>query len=200
VNNTQLTSGTIVAEISAAGKILYAGLIPTGPDDNVVGHTSIAVDAAGNAYVVSNTGNPNLPVTTGAASRTNGGAFVAKINAAGAGFGYLNYLPGSTSVDAVAVDAAGDAIVAGYSSSFPTTPGSAQPSLLAGGAVASDGYLAKITPSGSAFLWSTYMPGGCGAWPYSIAVDPAGNVWASGRLCPERQLPDSQYQRMVLRR
>lgn len=188
-NNTPVNSGTIVAEISAAGdKLLYSGEIPTGPDDNGAGHTSIAVDAAGNAYIVSNTANPNLPVTTSGPARTNGGAFIAKINAAGAGFGYLNYLPGSTSVSSVAVDAEGDAIVAGYSSNFPTTPGSAQPSLLAGGAIASDGYIAKLNPSGSAFLWATYMPGGCGAWPYSIAVDPAGNVWGSGYVqnasCP----------------
>ena len=189
VNNTPVTSGTIVAEISAAGdKILYSGEIPTGSDNNGAGHTSIAVDAAGNAYVVSNTANPNLPVTTAAASRTNGGAFVAKINVSGAGFGYLNYLPGSTSVSSVVVDAEGDAIVTGYSSNFPTTPGSAQPNLLAGGAIASDGFLAKLDPSG-AFLWSTYLPGGCGAWPYfSLAVDPAGNIWTSGYVqnasCP----------------
>jgi uncharacterized protein (TIGR03437 family) len=184
-----LASGTIVTEISAAGdKILYSGLILTGPYDNVAGHTSIAVDAAGNAYVVGNSADPNLPVTTSAPARTNGGAFVAKVNATGAGFGYLNYLPGSTSVSSVAVDAAGDAIVAGYSSNFPTTPSSVQPNLLAGGAIASDGYIAKLNPSGSGFLWSTYMPGGCGAWPYSLAVDPAGNVWASGYIqnasCP----------------
>jgi uncharacterized protein (TIGR03437 family) len=188
-NSTPVNSGTIVAEISAAGdKILYSGEIPTGPDDNVAGHTSIAVDGAGNAYVVSNTANPNLPVTTSAPARTNGGAFVAKINAGGAGFGYLNYLPGSTSVSSVAVDAEGAAIVTGYSSNFPTTPGSAQPSLVAGGAIASDGYLAKLGPSG-AFLWSTYLPGGCGAWSYnSLAVDPAGNIWTSGYVqnagCP----------------
>jgi uncharacterized protein (TIGR03437 family) len=183
-SNGALASGTIVAEISAAGdKILYSGLILTGPNDNVNGRTGIAVDAAGNAYIAGNTANPNLPVSSPSVpARTNGGPFVAKVNAGGAGFGYLTYIPGSTSVSAVAVNAAGNAYIAGYNQSapnesFPTTPGSLQPTL---NGEFSDGFLAELSPTGSAFVWATYLPGSCGAWPLSIAVDAGGTVWSTG--------------------
>jgi uncharacterized protein (TIGR03437 family) len=182
--NGALASGTMVAEISAAGdKILYSGLILTGPNDNVTGRTGIAVDAAGNAYIAGNTANPNLPVSSPpATARTNGGPFVAKVNAGGAGFGYLTYIPGSSSVSAVTVNGAGNAYISGYNQtapnqSFPATPGSLQPTL---NGQFSDGFLAELNAEGSGFVWATYLPGGCGAWPLSIAVDAGGNVWLTG--------------------
>ncbi len=182
--NGALASGTMVAEISAAGdKILYSGLILTGPNNNVTGRTGIAVDAAGNAYVAGNTANPNLPVSSPSVpARTNGDAYIAKVNAGGAGFGYLAYIPGSTSVSGIAVNAAGNAYISGYNQtapneSFPTTPGSLQPTL---NGEFSDGFLAELNPAGSGFVWATYLPGGCGAWPLSIAVDAGGNVWSTG--------------------
>ena len=182
--NGALASGTIVAEISAAGdKILYSGLILTGPNDNSNGRTGIAVDAAGNAYIAGNSANPNLPVSSPSVpARTNGGPFVAKVNAGGARFGYLTYVPGSSSVSSITVNAAGNAYIAGYNQSapnqsFPTTPGSLQPTL---NGQFSDGFLAELNAEGSGFVWATYLPGGCGAWPLSIAVDAGGNVWSSG--------------------
>jgi uncharacterized protein (TIGR03437 family) len=193
-SNGALASGTMVAEISAAGdKILYSGLILTGPNNNVNGRTGIAVDAAGNAYIEGNTANPNLPVSIPSVpARTNGGAFIAKVNGAGAGFGYLAYLPGSTSVSAIAVNAAGNAYIAGYNQSaanesFPTTPGSLQLTL---NGEDSDGFLAELNPSGSAFVWATYLPG-CQAWPLSIALDSGGNVWSTGTGASNCAVPNS---------
>jgi uncharacterized protein (TIGR03437 family) len=168
---------SIFAEISAAGdKILYSGLILTDWNDLGAGYTEkIAVDAAANAYVIGN-------------SPHNGGGFIAKVNAGGAGFGYFNYIPGSISVGALAVDAAGHAYIAGVnsSSSFPTTPGSLQPTISAG---ALDGLLAELNLAGSAFVWATYLPGGCGAVPQSIAVDAGGTVWLTGTAASNCTVP-----------
>jgi len=171
---------SIVAEISAAGdKILYSGLILTDWNDldGFEYSEKIAVDRAGNAYVIGN--SPN-----------GGGGFIAKVNTGGAGFGYLSYIPDSSSV-ALAVDAAGHVYIAGVNhssaiSSFPTTPGSLQPTLEG----VSDGFLAELNPAGSAFVWATYMPGGCGAIPQSIAADAGGTVWLTGTVASNCTVPN----------
>src|SRR5271170_3364486 len=109
--------------------------------------TAIAVDSAGNAYVVGTTSVADFPTTSGAyqvglsGNQVNSNstyAFVAKLDPTGskliyatylAGGGsvnsngtYLSFLPGD-SISSIAVDSAGDAYVAGatYSPSFPVT-------------------------------------------------------------------------------
>jgi uncharacterized protein (TIGR03437 family) len=200
VSTNGVTSGTIVAEIPAAGdKILYSGLIPSGGGtESGNGTAEIAVDAAGNAYIASNTAYPNLPVATTGAPGTGGGTFIAKVNAGGAGFGYVTYIPGSGSVTAVTVDAAGNAYLAGYvppNSSFPTTPGSLQPVLQPVpppvlGETPSEGFLAELNPTGSAFVWATYLPGGCGGEALSIALDASANVWSTGTVASNCTVPN----------
>jgi hypothetical protein len=101
----------------------------------------IAVDSADNAYVTGSTNSTNFPTTPGAFQPTvpfkNCSAvgcttvFVTKINPAGSALVYSTYLGGSGEDGgaAIAVDAAGNAYVAGgtQSSNFPTTPGVFQP-------------------------------------------------------------------------
>ena len=90
----------------------------------------IAVGPGNTAYVVGATRSPNFPATVGAFDTTANGefdGFVARLNAAGSGLVYATYLGGSGFDDAgaIAVDAAGNAYVAGSTPSpdFPTTPG-----------------------------------------------------------------------------
>jgi hypothetical protein len=101
----------------------------------------IALDAAGNAYVTGGAGSRDFPTTPGAFQTTFLGgsfgqnAFVTKLNASGTALVYSTYLGGSgagsfdgDSGAGIALDAAGNAYVAGftYSSDFPTTPGAFQ--------------------------------------------------------------------------
>jgi uncharacterized protein (TIGR03437 family) len=183
----QYTRGAIIASISAAGdRILYSGALFGSPPPAICPNlsncqdlgeqgASIGVDAAGNAYIVGNGGDV-LPATTGALSTTGADAFVAKINAGGTGLGYLTYLSrGNPYAFAIAVDASGNAYIGGSTEdpNFPTTPGSYRSSLGASGV---GGFLAKLNPLGSAFVWATYL----GDTVQSIAVDASGNVWAVG--------------------
>jgi uncharacterized protein (TIGR03437 family) len=191
--------GAIVASISASGdRILYSGAIPmatpcTLSDSACISYgigwegVGIAVDAVGNAYVAGNAGNAtNLPTTAGVLSPNGIGAFVAKVNAGGAGFGYLTYIgsgqTGSSpyltplnTLYAIAVDAAGNAYLGGQTidPNFPATPGSVQPTFLPN---TYNGFLAKLNPAGSAMIWATYFE-----VPQSIAIDAGGNVWATGQ-------------------
>ena len=83
---------------------------------------------------------------------------------------------GRNQIEKIAVDAAGNAYVAGCTDSvdFPTNK-AIQP-VLGGG---SDVFVTKINASGTALVYSTYLGGGdeCVA---GIAVDKAGNAYVSG--------------------
>jgi hypothetical protein len=87
----------------------------------------IAVDGGGNAYVAGTTSSQNFPVSSAFQQKFGGGnrdAFVTKFNASGTGLVYSSYLGGSTSdsAEGIAVDAAGNAYLTGYTSGdFPTT-------------------------------------------------------------------------------
>ncbi|MGO9899841.1 MAG: SBBP repeat-containing protein [Solirubrobacteraceae bacterium] len=143
---------------------------------------AIAVDAAGDAYVTGFTFSTNFPTTPGAYQTANAGgedAFVAKLNAAGDGLLYATYLGGSGTDDGhgIAVDSAGDAYVAGSTTStnFPTTPGAYQ-TANAGG---EDAFVAKLNAAG-ALDYSTYLGGGGDDLANAIAVDAAGEAYATG--------------------
>ncbi len=93
----------------------------------------IAVDAAGNAYVTGTTSSPDYPITPGAFKLSSGigfDTFVTKLNPEGSALVYSTYLGGNIFDvgSATAVDVAGNAYVAGSTSSldYITTPGAFQ--------------------------------------------------------------------------
>lgn len=157
--------------------------------------TGIAVDATGNAYVVGYTQSTDFPVTAGAFDRTGSvnnslDAFVAKINPSGTAFVYATYIGGSN-FDwgrAIAIDAAGNAYIAGQtqSSDFPVTGKAFQKSLAHLNCPRCsidnyDAFVAKLNPSGSALVYSTYLGGASSIDDaLGIAIDAAGNAYVTG--------------------
>jgi len=106
-----------VAKVNATGSALtYCGYIGGGYDDRA---WTCAVDALGNAYVggITISDEQTFPVAVGPDLTLNGGhdAFVAKVNPAGSALVYCGYLGGwdSDGATGIAVDAAGNAYVAG---------------------------------------------------------------------------------------
>ena len=126
---------------------------------------ALAVDAAGAAYVTGTTlDGTNFPGTTGAFDNDpTGQAFVAKITPDGGSLAYSGLFPADTGTG-IAVDAQGNAYVVGTVSvpNLPTTPGSLKPANPVGTTVNQDGFLLKISASGSALVYGTYL-GGSGA-------------------------------------
>jgi uncharacterized protein (TIGR03437 family) len=199
ITQSPASPGAIIASISAAGdKIRYSGAIPmntpcTLDDSSCISNgpawegVGIAVDAAGNAYVAGNDNSAtNLPTTAGVLSPNGIGAFVAKVNAGGTGLSYLTYIGSGrignspyfgpeNFVNAIAVDAAGNAYLAGqtFDPNFPATAGSLQPTNKS--VNGTSGFLAKLKPDGSGMAWATYFQ-----TAQSIAIDAGGNVWAIG--------------------
>jgi hypothetical protein len=144
---------------------------------------AIAVDSAGNAYVTGITYSTNFPTTSGVVQSTVADVFITKINPSGSSLVYSTYLGGSA-VDegyGIAVDAAGDAYVAGAANSlnFPTTANAFQPSCGGSPACSANAFLTKLNPTGSALLYSSYL-GGSFCFAYGVALDGSGNAYLTG--------------------
>lgn len=170
-----------VAKFSPDGAdLVYAALL--GGSDYDSGQR-VAVDAAGYAYVTGVTRSADFPTVAplqadfGGPGKGDGDAFVAKIAPDGSRVLYATYLGGggSDAGQGIAVDGTGAAYVTGFTASgnFPTF-GALQPR----SAGQADTFVAKISPDGSSFGYSTYLSGGSiGA---AITVDDAGNAYVVG--------------------
>ena len=131
------------------------------------GSNAIAVDAAGNTYLTGSVYSTSFPVTQGAFQTTDPGAsptaFVSKLNAAGTALVYSTYFGGNGAdqASAIVVDAAGDAYVAGQtgSTNFPVTAGALQTRNMSAEGFPVTGFVAKLNPSGTNLIYSTYLGG-----------------------------------------
>jgi len=175
------SSDAFVTKLNPAGSDLVYSTYFGGSDSD--GGRGIAVDADGNAYVTGNTGSTDFPTTGGAFRSTfSGGAssdiFTTKFDPTGSTLIYSTYL-GSGGNPGIAVDAAGNAYVTGFtgSSNFPTTAGAFQPAFGGGG---SDAFVTKLNPTGSALVYSSYLGGNSVERGIGIALDTAGNAYVTG--------------------
>jgi hypothetical protein len=152
---------------------------------------AIAVDAAGNAYVVGRAA-PNFPTTPGAFQTANKSAipaynaFVTKLNPTGSALVYSTYLGGSMSdaANAIALDATGNAYLTGFTSSsdFPTTPGDFQP-IYRASVQARNAFVTKLNADGTALLYSTFLGGSNWDQASGIALDTQANAYVTGTTC-----------------
>ena len=179
-----------VAKLNAAGNsLVYATYLGRTAADKAHG---IAVDSAGDAYIVGET-NGGIPRTVGVAQPTSGGgidAFVAKLDPRGV-LRYSTYL-GGIGDDigyAIALDPAGDAYVTGSTASAafntPVFPlkGALQGDLGGnrGGFGMLDAFVAKVNSCGSALLYSSYLGGTFVDSGQAIAVDYHGDAYIGGQ-------------------
>jgi len=194
-----------VAKLNPAGQLQYLTYLGGGGNDAAL---DVAVDSSGNAYVTGGTTSANFPTTAGVLQPKFGGfggnscftfgdAFVTKLNPSGTQMVYSTYLGGVQDDfgTAVTVDSAGNAYVAGstISPNFPITPGAYQTKFggrggqvgrpFCGGAPAfsgGDAFIAKINPTGSSLVFSTYLGGTLDDMANSIALDSQQNVYVGG--------------------
>jgi uncharacterized protein (TIGR03437 family) len=165
-----------VVKLNPSGQIVYATYLGGAGADAGLG---IAVDSAGSAYVVGSTSSQNFPVTAGAVQTHLAGSsdvFVAKLSPDGSTLVYATYLGGSgfDSAAAIAVDSSSNVYLGGLASGdFPTTNGTYGTS--GGGAFA-----AKLNPTGSALVYSTFLGANSSGITSGMAIDSAGNAFAAG--------------------
>lgn len=170
----------VVTKIDGSGSTLqYSTYLGGSGGDEGYG---ITIDLSGNAYVTGHTGSSDFPTANAYQSSYSGGndAFIAKFDSAGASLTYSTYFGGGSSDYGrnIKVDTAGHAFISGITAStdFPIL-GAYQPANAGG----FDLFLIKMTTSGSAPLYSTYLGGSGSEDTYGgIAVDSSGNAYMSG--------------------
>jgi len=145
---------------------------------------AIALDGSDHVYVTGNSESNNFPTTYGAYDRIHNGTkdvFVSKWLPDGSDLVYSTYLGGSGTDygTAIAVDASGQAYVAGHTSStnFPTSPGAFDTSHNGG---SRDGFVSVLTSAGSALYYSTFLGGSDWDQAQAIALDSSGNAHVTG--------------------
>jgi hypothetical protein len=208
-NQAAANSGgnVFVTKLNATGtELIYSTYLGGSNGDQ---GNAIVIDSGGDAYVAGWTYSTDFPVTQGAFQTSNkgaangGNAFITELNASGTALVYSTYLGGSlnTSANAIALDAAGDAYVAGQTNStdFPLTAGAFQAQNKAAANQTSNAFVTELNPAGSALVYSTYLGGsgapvvaigGCRSAQFvptgeedgadAIAVDAAGNAYVTG--------------------
>jgi hypothetical protein len=165
---------------------------------NISAATAIAVDSNGEAFVAGYA-QAGLPTTSGSFQPTyptgksdqtpvgdsldiNTAAFIAKLNNTGTGLVYCTYLSGTQNdaADAIAVDAAGNAYIAGATASpdFPVTDGAFQTANHA--SKSGTGFITELDNSGSGLVFSTFLGGSVEAFITGIGLDGSGNVFVTG--------------------
>lgn len=157
--------------------------------------TAVAVDSTGDAYIAGFTASQNFP-TASPEQNFNAGSndvFVAKFNANGNGLVYCTYLGGSADdrAYALAVDASGDVLVAGYTNSYNFPLHTPLQSSLRG---ARNAFVAKLGPAGNTLVFSTYLGGNGSDTANGLAVDPSGNAYVVGDST-STNFPATNYQK-----
>lgn len=146
------------------------------------GGGSVALDGSGNIYVAGSAASADFPTADPfqAGVAGNHDAFVTKFNPSGAALVYSTYLGGGAddSGYSVAVDSSGAAYVTGVTASddFPTVN-----AFQGGLSTGDDAFVAKLSPSGSELLYSTYLGGNNTDRPYAgLVINPSGQVYVAG--------------------
>ncbi|MFN7921344.1 MAG: SBBP repeat-containing protein [Bryobacteraceae bacterium] len=161
-----------VTKLTPDGKsLVYSTYIGGGRTDLVAG---FAIQPSGNVFIAGSTDSSDFPANGGFQTALSSlpDAFVAKLSPTGT-LVYGTYLGGSGSdaASALAVDAAGNAYVAGStdSASFPGSTSAAEP----------NGFVSKIGPAGNTLEFTVILGGSRSDSANGIAVDTSG-IYVTG--------------------
>ncbi len=144
VNCENFATDAFVSKLNPSGNAFVYSTYLGGSESD--GATGIAADAGGNAFITGYSNSFNFPAVDPAQGTAGGSgdAFVTKLNATGSSILYSTYLGGQILERAhgIAVDAGGNAYVAGYTASanFPT----ASPLQATYGGGSTDAFITKL--------------------------------------------------------
>ena len=176
-------SDEVVAKVLLDGTaVVWATYFGGNGQDGV---PTVRVGIDGSVYLIASTTSTDLPTTPGALQRIHAGGedfFVAKLAPDGASLVYCTYV-GGNGTDAhethhAVVNAQGEVIVGFYSTStnLVTTTGAVKATPTGG----ADGYVARISASGSTLVAATYIGGNGGEDVQGLATDAMGRIYVGG--------------------
>ncbi|HVG91713.1 MAG TPA: choice-of-anchor D domain-containing protein, partial [Alphaproteobacteria bacterium] len=179
VVNGQAGTGLYITKLNPTGDtILFSTFIQPGGGSSL---RAVAIDSADNLYLTGTPGGINFPVTT--ALGTSGG-FVMKLAPNGT-ISYSSLMNGA-SPQGLVVDSTGNAYLSGTADTTLQTVNAFEPLPPCTGPTCGALFFAKVNPTGTAYLFSSYfydpaapqasvalsLPG--------IGVDGAGNIYLAG--------------------
>ena len=184
--------GSFVTKFSPAGNsLIYSAYIGGATEA-----AAIALDRSGSAYITGRVCGNALPTVNAfqtALAGTSLGpdcdAFVTKLSAAGDAIVYSTYLGGSCgdTGHGIGVDASGNAYVTGDTGGpYPRNESCAEARFPVVNALQpvhgglQDAFVAKLDPTGSRLLFSTYLGGRGDDIAWHMALDSAGNAYLGG--------------------
>jgi hypothetical protein len=181
-NQESLGDGDLLAPPDNPPELIWSTFVG-GSSIDALG--AVALDSSENPVFTYTTSSADFPTTPGAYDRTyNGGAYdamVAKLSRSGSTLMWSTLLGGSGDDGgfSLTVDGSGNVALVGntLSSDFPTTPEAYDTSYNG----ARDAFVAELSASGSALLWSTFLGGGGDDYPHDLAFDAAGSIAVTGQ-------------------
>ena len=183
-NNSNGNGEVFITKFTPDGAgMVYSTLLGGSSTDT---STGIALDTAGNAYVVGWTDSADFPLRNAFQSTLRGfpNAFVTKLNTTGSDLLYSTFLGGTSNFDFgtdIAVDASGNAFITGdtASANFPVTPDALRTTLRFG---ERDGFVAKFNTNAAgeaSLVFSTFFDIN-DPFSNSIDIDDLGNAYITG--------------------
>ncbi|WP_456236590.1 DUF7948 domain-containing protein [Candidatus Nitrospira nitrificans] len=162
------------------------------------GGTDIVVNGSGDCYVTGSTRSSNFPIAGSPAQPVLGGnadTFVFKLNSAGSSLVYSTFLGGAGDDfgSGIAVDSAGNAYVSGGTRSL-TWPGTSGSPIQPSNAGSADAFVTKLSATGTAVIFSTFLGGSLDDNARGIALDGNGNVLVAGDTKSSNFHTQSPYQ------
>jgi uncharacterized protein (TIGR03437 family) len=198
-----------VAKLSADGsQAIYSSLLGASKGVTI---SSLAIDSSGAPYITGSTQSPDFPTTANVPqpklpttmcqrNSTNPfqpigdlamSGFVSKLNVAASSLVYSSFITGScgSTGQGIAVDAAGEAVVVGTTTSpdFPVTANAYQTTFPGGAAASiiypnpvSFGFVSKLSAAGDKLIASSFIGGGFFTEANALALDSSGDAYITG--------------------
>jgi hypothetical protein len=203
-----------LSKLNPTGSGLLYSTYLGGSGDNTVNYgdygDGIAIDGAGNAYIGGETYSHDFPISSGSYQTKNNVAvgqptgFAAKLNTETGALAFSTYMGGSgaDAINGIAIDAAGNAYLAGftYSTDFPTAGGPYQTTNKAAANKSYNAFITELNSTGSSLSYSSYFGGNGVAKPLNgdsaaaIAFSAGGAYMAGAAASTNFPTTASAYQ------
>jgi gliding motility-associated-like protein len=196
-NGSTLGGSTFVGGSANDGLLATTGIPSLVQNYGDTFRGDIQLDANDNIYIASNSASTNFPVSNGLGRTFQGGgldAVVCKLNATASTLLWSSFLGGSGADAAYSLQlgATGNLYVSGgtNSSNFPTTAGTLNPTARGG----IDGFVARISQSGTVLEKSTYLGTTAYDQAYFVQLDGSGAVYLLGQSLGSYPVTAGRYQ------